>query len=202
MPRSRQRVCLQDGLKLDLSRLTRQRLIQPGASTGPLGIEWTREGERFASGLITADMSDPVEGSFRIQLGNIDQRIALISQPRHFGGRQWYFVCPYMNRRASVLWKPPGAKFFACRQEWGRQVAYRTQFMCSSDRAHHVKRRLCDRIGGAGSHEEWEVPPKPKWMRWRTYARLEARIDAQDANLDRELNLVAARFLRRWGDGV
>jgi hypothetical protein len=199
MPRPRQRVCLQDGLKLDLNRLARQSFVRPGTCAGPTGIEWTREGERFASGSITADMSDPVEGWFRIRLGNIDQRITLISRQRHFGGRQWYFVCPCMNRRAAVLWRPPGARYFACRQKWERQVAYRTQFMCPSDRVHHMRRKLCDRIGGPGSHEEWDVPPKPKWMRWTTYARLESRIDAQDAILDRELSFAAAKFLQKWG---
>jgi hypothetical protein len=202
MSRPRQRVCLQDGLKLDLSRLSRQRLVHPGTCGGPVGIGWTREGELIASGLITADMSDPVEGWFRIRLGKREQRISLVSRARLFGGRQWYFVCPYMNRLASVLWRPPGAQYFACRQEWGRRVAYRSQFMSPSDRAHHMKRKLCERIGGPGTHEEWDVPPKPKWMRWRTYARLESRIDAQDAILDRELNFAAARFLQRWGDGV
>jgi hypothetical protein len=56
-----------------------------------------------ASGVITADMSGPHEGWFRIQIGQLDQRIVLVSRPRHFGGRQWYFVCPYMNRRDGVV---------------------------------------------------------------------------------------------------
>jgi hypothetical protein len=42
-----------------------------------------------------------------------------VSRACHFGGRQWYFVCPYTKRRVSVLWMPPGARYFACRQRWG-----------------------------------------------------------------------------------
>jgi hypothetical protein len=26
--------------------------------------------------------------------------------------------------------------------------------------------------------DEWELPPKPKWMRWRTYNRLAKQFDA------------------------
>src|SRR5215467_14657873 len=123
MPRPRQRACLQDGLSLNLNRLVRKGFIRPGAATGPIGIKWTNSylDEEVASGIITANMSGQ-EGWLRIQIGHLDQRIILVSCPRRFGGRQWYFMCPYMNRRASVLWKPPGARAFACRQEWGRQV--------------------------------------------------------------------------------
>src|SRR5690242_11513062 len=116
MPRPLQRVRLESGLKLDLNRLARRGLIKPGAFTGPVGIAWTIVDE-IASGLITADMSG-IEGWFRIQLGHLDQRILLITKRRHFGGRQWYFMCPYTNRPASVLWKPPGAQSFASRQKW------------------------------------------------------------------------------------
>jgi hypothetical protein len=59
--------------------------------------------------MISAEMSGKDEGLFRIQLGSLDQRIVLTARPRHFGGRQWYFVCPVGNRLVSVLWKPNGA---------------------------------------------------------------------------------------------
>jgi hypothetical protein len=106
MPRPRERVCLQDGLKLDLNRLARKGFIKHGTNIGGRGITWTHSywGE-IATGMISADMSGKDEGWFRIQLGSLDQWITLVSRPRHFGGRQWYFMCPIMNRPASVLWK-------------------------------------------------------------------------------------------------
>jgi hypothetical protein len=95
MARPRQRVCLQDGLKLDLNRLARKGFIRHGANIGVRGITWTHSywGE-IATGMISADMSGPHEGWFRIQLGSVDQRIILVPRARHFGGRQWYFMCP------------------------------------------------------------------------------------------------------------
>src|SRR6266436_7800698 len=83
-------------------------------------------------------MSGQSEGSLRIQLGRLDQRIILIAHPRHFGGTQWYFMCPVRNRPASVLWKPPGATRFCSRQTWGRQVAHQSQFNDWTKRAHDV----------------------------------------------------------------
>ena len=40
MPRPRERVCLQDGLKLNLNRLARNGFIRRGARSGPMGIRW------------------------------------------------------------------------------------------------------------------------------------------------------------------
>jgi hypothetical protein len=188
MPRPRQRACLQDGLSLNLNRLAQRGFIQPGAYTRPIGITWRNSyfDEEVASGLITADMSGPDEGWFRIQIGQLDQRIDLVPRPRHFGGRQWYFICPSMNRRASVLWKPPGARYFACRQKWRRQVAYASQFLSPADRAHRgqqkINLRLCS-IGGFDP-DQWDIPPKPKWMRWHTYNRAVEKFDRYEEVLD------------------
>lgn len=201
MPRPLQRVRLASGLKLDLNRLARRGFIQPGAYTEPVGIGWINNysGEQVASGLITADMSGLVEGWFRIQIGSLDQRIILVSRRRYFGGRQWYFVCHYTNRRASVLWMPPGARSFACRQRWGRQVAYASQFSTPVDRAHQGKARINSRLCSIGSFDpdEWEFPPKPKWMRWRTYNQAENKFDRYEAILDEGTFALVAKFMGR-----
>jgi hypothetical protein len=93
MPRPRVRVCLQDGLKLDLNWLARNGVIQRGANIGSRAIRWTHSywGE-IAIGVICADMSGQNEGWLRVQLGSLDQRIVPVARPRHFGGKQWYFV--------------------------------------------------------------------------------------------------------------
>jgi hypothetical protein len=147
MPRPRERVCLQDGLKLDLNRLARKGFIKHGANIGGRGITWTHSywGD-IATGFVTADMSGDDEGWFRIQLGSLDQRIILIPRSRHFGGRQWYFMYPVRNRPVSVLWKPSGATRFCSRQTWGRQVAYQSQFNDATSRAHAGKARIKSRL--------------------------------------------------------
>ena len=197
MPRPLQRIRLESGLKLNLNGLARRGFIQPGAYKGS-GISWTNSytGEPIASGLITAEMNGSDEGWFRIQIGSLDQRIILVARPCHFGGRQWYFICPSMNRRVSVLWKPPGARDFACRQKWGRQVAYASQFSTPVDRAHQGKARINSRLCSIGAFDpdDWGFPPKPKWMRWRTYNRAEEKFNRYEGILDEGTFALLARL--------
>jgi hypothetical protein len=120
VPRPRQRACLQDGLKLDINKLARHGLFLPRTKVGPHTISWTNSytGEVTANGLITAHAQSDYGGWLRIQLGELDQWIDLVAQPRHFDGRQWYFKSP-ITHLCSVLWMPPGARRFCGRHEWG-----------------------------------------------------------------------------------
>jgi hypothetical protein len=201
MPRPRQRVCLENGLSLDLKLLARQRIIRFGAATPPVAIKWTNTytGAEVASGTLAANMSDFYRGWLRIQIGEIDQQITLVARPRHFGGRQWFFLCPDTARRATVLWFPHGARYFCCRERWGRQVAYSSQFSTPTDRAHRGKAKINSRLCAMGGFnpDEWEIPAKPKWTRWRTYDRMVEKFDRYEALLDRELFLAVARIMRR-----
>jgi hypothetical protein len=186
MPKPRQRACLQDGLRLDLNKLARQGLVRPGASVGPHLIRWTytHTGEEIASGLITANMEGQYEGWLRIQIGSLDQRIILVPRARHFGGHQWYFVCPVMNRWSSILWMPPGATRFCSRQTWRRQVAHASQFADPDNRAHIGQAKIKSRLIADLDPDDWARPPKPKGMRWRTYERCVQKFDAYEAILN------------------
>ena len=199
MPRSRQRICLQQqALKLDFNLLTRRGLIAPGSATGPHAIRWVNSnGEVIASGWISADMAGDARGLFYIRIDELDQRIALINLPRHLGGRQWFFVCPLTDRRASILWLPPGAQQFASKHAWPGKVAYRSQFMTAMDRAQLGMERIKQRLIGDLDPEEWDLPPKPKWMRWKTYYRLIEQFERYEAALDAGALSRASKLLRR-----
>jgi hypothetical protein len=202
MPRPRQRVCLQDGLKLDINNLAHRGFIRRGAKSGPIGIRWYSSywDEDIASGLISADMSGVYQGWLRLQLGDLDQWIDLAAHSRHFGGRQWYFMCPAMNRPVSVLWKPPGASRFCSRQKWNCSVvAYRTQFLDTDNRAHAGKAKIKSRLISDCDPDEWDLPPKPKWMRWRTYNRYVQRYDRYEDILEEGIVPLMAKFLGRSG---
>ena len=188
MPRPRYRACLEDGLKLDLNHLARKGFIKFGANNGPRGISWSNShrGE-IASGVITADMTDPSHAWFRVAIGGLVQQISLVARARYLGGRQWLFVCPETAGLATVLWKPPGASRFGSRQAWGRQVAYRAQFQNASDRAYSGKERIKARLIGDLDPEAWELPPKPKWMRWKTYIHYQEKFDKYEQVLDDRL---------------
>ncbi|WOH53774.1 hypothetical protein [Bradyrhizobium sp. sBnM-33] len=95
MSRSRSRVCLQDGLKLDINRLARNSFIKFGANIGVKGIAWKHSywGE-IARGLISADMTDACHAWLKVELGEVVQRITLVSRRRHFGGPSVVFSVP------------------------------------------------------------------------------------------------------------
>jgi hypothetical protein len=48
-----------------------------------------------------------------------------------------------------------------------------------------IKSRLCS-VGGFDP-EEWDLPPKPKWMRWRTYNRMVERSERYEAMVEEGL---------------
>jgi hypothetical protein len=126
-------------------------------SRGPVGIRRIRNySDKVTTGIITADLSGADEGWFRIRIGSLDQWITTVARPRHFGGRQWLFMCPYLNQRCHVLWIPPRADSFSCRQRWGRSVAYSSQFSDRIGRAHRGKAKINARLCQNGGFD----PPR------------------------------------------
>jgi hypothetical protein len=179
--------------KTELRRLP----VMPFAS-GRDRRRWVNsDGEVIASGWISADMKGETEGWLFIQIDKFDQRITLSASPCHYGGRRWFFLCPVMNRRASVLWLPRGAQHFASRHAWPGQVAYRSQFMTAMDRAYLGMERIKRRLIGNLDPQEWDLPPKPKWMRWRTYRRFVEQFERYEAMLDAGALSRVRRLLRR-----
>jgi hypothetical protein len=167
MPRPRERVCLEAGLRLDLNKLRRAGTIPPaldGKKAGSLRVSYPALG--------------------------FEQEIQFVSRQRHFGGRQFYFQCPATGRPCSVLWKPPGATKFACRQAWRGRVAYQSQFADSTDRAHLAQRKIRARLCVGNQRESegrTDLPPRPKRIRAATYARWKDRFEEQERKLDEAL---------------
>jgi hypothetical protein len=83
MPRPRERVCLQEGLKLDLNWLIRRGTVRPGTRSGPYLIQWTNNytGEVVRLGEITSGFCSQEEGWFRFEADAVDQRIILTDRP-------------------------------------------------------------------------------------------------------------------------
>jgi hypothetical protein len=95
---------------------------------------------------------------------------------------------------------PPGAKEFRSRQAWDGKVAYRSQFRSVYDRGHAGKTKIKARLIDDLDPDDRELPPKPKWMRWRTYNRLAERFEHMTTRPTRDgstLCALAARLVRR-----
>ena len=50
---------------------------------------------------------------------------------------------------------------------------------------------------GDADPDEWDLPPKPKAMRWASYEKSVARYDAAEEMLDAQLVMAAARLMNR-----
>jgi hypothetical protein len=164
MSRPRQRIPLEDGLRLDLTTFARRGLLRAGPFvTGSIRLRTPRWERRPSRGHVAGDEpvagffvfvldEDAGRGSLSLRLGALEQTIELVTRKRDFGGRQWCFLCPVTERRACTLWLPSGASRFASRLAWGRRVAYRSQFMTADRRATARAQAIRRRLGGRARH--------------------------------------------------
>jgi hypothetical protein len=195
MARQRERIPLEDGLKIDLNKLRVQAVVQ-GEPT-PQVICWGPHysGDARTIGLLICRIVSATRGSMRLLLHSLDQSIDLMAAPRHFGGVQWFFLCPFLRQRASTLWMPPGAGCFASRQAWGREVAYVSQFETPQYRALSRANDIRQRLGDQDYIWSFDpLPPsKPKWMHRYTYETLLERLESYE----KKCNLYLERRIAR-----
>lgn len=169
---------------LDVNRWLRDGLLKPGYA---FGWNWWRDGEKTAS-LGVSTFEGAVELSYTIrprtpEAADIRYRVALTWTPCTYGGRRPWFVCPGVTdgracgRRVAKLYI--AGRYFLCRRCQG--LTYESQREDEANRARTRAQNIRRRLGGDPSLIT-PLPPKPKWMRWRTYERL--RQEALDAELE------------------
>lgn len=188
-----------DGLTLDLGKLMRDGLVPKNASrAGSLIWTNTRTQQQVASLGYSAWIHDE-EGSLRLQYTTTlssgekrrsDYTINLESTPQPFGGQRWWFLCPRTNRRCTKLHLPPGAFTFASRQS--HRLAYRSQRETPYNRALSRAFKLRDRLGSKDGIGDYI--PKPKGMRWATFQRQIAEVEAAEEIVDANLWLLIKRL--------
>lgn len=173
-------VCVEDGFKLDVHRMVAGRL-KAGATRFSGRWEWTRNGERTANICYTVERSD--EDSARMTLRYcvngepVEYSFRLVGLPCRFGGLRWQAICPHTLRRVAKLYLPPGARHFYARQAW--HLAYRSQNVSAGlDRLSYRRDRYLWR---KLQSLDPDVPEKPKGMRWATFRRHLAKLDAIEA---------------------
>ena len=177
---------------LDLAKMIRGGAGRPGARIHAV--------YKFSTGqAVISDLClDEHGGMMELSFEGRRQSFQLAARARHFGGRQWYIICPSTSRRVRVLYRPLGAMWFASRHAWGhRRAAYASQFLDSVGRAWRTQAKLKARLIGDADPDEWNLPPKPKWMRLSTYARHEAKYDQAEEILDEQCTWAVARLMKR-----
>jgi hypothetical protein len=181
----------------------RRGVIQPGARVG-CSMRF-----RFYDDVLDvrceAHVGDPWDSFVRLRYAmadywtgedlEVDDKVYLATTQPKFGGLRWWFICPRLNRRVRKLYLPLGGHHFWSRQAY--RLAYTSQRGTAVDRAHRGQARIKARLIADLDPDAWDLPPKPKWMRWRTYQRYVDKYDHYEAVLDEGTLAVLARLLRR-----
>ncbi len=159
-------------------------------STATIGIKGGRDlitlEHRFKSG--------------RDDLQAISQPIPIAWERCRFGGERPWFVCDvsangkYCGRHVAKLYG--AGRLFACRRCY--RLGYRIQRGGPIDSVHQRLARLHRKLGAEYERPDLPPPPKPKWMRWKTYFRIAAQIEAGEERLDEAFILGAQRILGRF----
>jgi hypothetical protein len=194
---------VESAFRIDIDRLRRRGMIRLGARGGCV--------MRFSGYHHDLDVEcethidDPCNGWVRLKYGmtdywtdeplEIDDKILLEASRPAFGGLRWWFLCPRLRRRVRKLYLPLGGRHFWSRRAY--RLAYATQRGTATDRAHRGQAKIKKRLIGNLNPDEWDLPPKPKWMRWHTYNRYVDRYDAYEAILDRGTFALIAKFMGR-----
>lgn len=181
---------------LDIRMLHRRWGLKPGLS---FPVRWKRRGEDAGSVRVRIEVEELLL-EFRLARDSEDmareQRIGIEWTPCRFGGR-WprpharrpWFLCPaqWCGRRVTTLYMKGGA--FLCRH--CADAIYGSQHEGVENRMIRRGDRIRERLG-------WEPGilngggPKPAWMRWQTFRRLEE----EHAGIVAALEKGWARFTR------
>ncbi len=154
--------------KIDLANLRRLNMLR---EIGPRLLTWSRNGERVASVGVEYRRSAIVL-DYRVRNRGEDWRpireeISLARTAQKFGGERLWFICRSCRRRCRVIY---GGDYFRCRKCY--RATYPSQYEDYPNRLISRAQDVRMKLGASGSMDE-PFPRKPKWMRWKTYQRLE-----------------------------
>lgn len=199
------RPTVEDGLTLDINKLRRDQFIRPGFSRGGT-LTWaeTYSGRHIGSIGYQAFLGTE-QGRLRLYYTTTrsdgtkhdsDYWIDLATTSQPFGGRRWWFICPRTGKLVTKLHLPPGALTFASRRAYrlGQHSQRQTARDRSLSRAFKARRRLGNHDGIDG------FIMKPKGMRWRTFHRLMAKVQAAEDIVEHHSMLLVETLRRRTGE--
>jgi hypothetical protein len=160
---------------VDLADLRRWRMLDPArmTSTGKIpAVTWNTADGIHKLGVIAQPRGVLfVRCDDSGQLGKLF--VAFTFTPTRFGGWRAWFRCPGCGERCRVLY---GVNTLRCRN--CRGLKYHSQYEPRAfrllERARKIRRRLAkpgETVGPMPSGDP--MPPKPRYMRWRRYRRME-----------------------------
>ncbi|MEO7864130.1 MAG: hypothetical protein ABIU05_27585 [Nitrospirales bacterium] len=182
---------IDQGLKIDLRSLRRRGQFRADGNHYQINLQWTYSYTEEKVGNVRMSYCAGGDGSWlRLEYTatpyggepfRVNETFALERFPQPFGGYRWYVICPRTHSRCQCLYLPPGATRFRSRQGFGVRLQYLSQNYDRRTRLMETGRKIAAKMlrGGPAKwreeYRDWDFPPKPPWMRWKTYNRQCAR---------------------------
>jgi hypothetical protein len=162
---------------VDLAELRRLRMLDPTriAKTGKIpAVTWKTPERLDQLGVIARPHGVLIiRRDDHGQLGKLF--VPFIYTGTGFGGGRAWFRCPGCRKGCRVLYGTQSLRCRGC-----RGLRYQSQYERPAfrllDRAYKIRRRL-GKPGASGD----PLPPKPRYMRWATYRRLERLVSRLEA---------------------
>ncbi len=191
---------IEQGLKLDLRLLRLQKLFLPDENMHYTPLTWTNSytGEQVAAAGLSY-CAGPDEKWLRLSYTvtrygeepfKLSETFQLDAFAQPYGGHRWYIICPTMGSRCQCLYLPPGATKFRSRRGFKSRLQYYSQKVDAPSRLMETGRGIARKVLRAGppkwreKYREWDFPPKPPWMRWKTYNKHYARWEWYEQQAD------------------
>lgn len=191
---------IEGGRSLDVMTLRRAGYLAGGRLGG---WQWTYSDGRTASiGVVGG--KDAITLNYRIQTNgqdwqSVEQRVPICWTPCRLGGERPWFICDvrangvYCGRSVAKLYG--AGRLFACRHCY--RLGYASQRGGPMDRAHQRLASLHRKLKANYSGPDMPPPPKPKWMRWKSYSRIAKQIEAGQDHLNAVFVAGSERLLVR-----
>ena len=111
-------------------------------------------------------------GSVPLTWAGVPVTVRLVSSRPNYGGARYWAACPSCSRRCAILYLVPIERRAGCRACLG--LVHPSSREGAFDRAIRRMWRHRDKLGPVARQYPTSTPPKPRWMRWRTYDRIRA----------------------------
>lgn len=162
---------LDDCRNLCINRMVKLKAISPDGRTSGSWV-WTdvQTGEKTSSIGYESCTTDPENMYLRLYYTltgtgqKVDYKIKLVTTRPRYGGKRFWFICPYKGKRVAKLYLPYGAIYFASRHAYG--LKYASQSETVQGRAINRMWRYKNKLGGEF------FPTKPKGMHEKTFKRI------------------------------
>ena len=179
------RALADSSLRIDLAWMLRTGCARDGAHMWG-SLRWTCGRQHAGSSRYAAKLHEPGEERLELVFARMRQgernetyqTVWLTNTRPHYGGKQWWMLCPVTGHRVGKLHLPSGGDIFASRKAW--RLGYQSQRNAPYDRAFERLFRLQRKLGCEQGFERPIFKPKGMWERtWQSHLAEYRALDAE-----------------------